>query len=95
MAGGSYTLRNSNEDGMQQFNEYCKKMWLKVSTNSQLAEQWVIDSNKCTYTSKDKKLSNILAIERSWTVMFFNGKAYKEHKDCIRKVTKNFNAGKL
>ena len=95
MADSSTTLRGSHDDGMKQLNEYCEMSCLKVPTNSQLAERWFKDSNKCTYTGKDEKLSNILEIVRSRTIMCFNDEAYEEHKDCTKKSTNNFTRGKL
>ena len=94
MADGSATLRGIYDDRMKQFNEYHETKWLKVPTNSQLAERWVKDSNECTYTGKDEK-SNSLEIVRSRIVLYFNVEAYEEHKDNTRKVTNNFTRRKL
>ena len=95
IAAGIGTLWDETSLDMEPFRIYVRKSWLKIATNSQLAERWVKDSNECTYTSKDERMSNIYAIIRSRTVMCFNDIANTDHKDRIRKGTKYMTKGKL
>ena len=95
MAAGTGRLWDMTCHDMQPFRTYVAESWLKVATNSQLAERWVKDSNECTATSKDENMSNIYAIIRSRTVMEFNDDTNREHKYRIRKATKKFTQGKL
>ena len=69
--------------------------WFKISTNSQLAERWVKDSNECTATIKDENMSKIYAIIRSRTVMCFNDDARDAHIYRTRKATKLYTRGKI
>ena len=72
-------------EDMNNFREYIVRKCLKTATNSQLAERWVKDSNELTYTGKDEKFSNIMAITRSRTVMKYNDEAYEQYGSRIRK----------
>ena len=62
--------------------------------NNQLAERWVKDSNECTYTGKDEKMSNLLAIVQSCTIFAFNDDAYDVHID-RRQKEKKITSGKI
>ena len=95
MAAGTGRLWDSNCHNILPLRKYVEDNWLKIATNSQLAERWVKDSNECTATSKDEKMSNIYAIIRSHTVMSFNSEASLEYKDRVRKATKHFTQGRL
>ena len=83
IAAGTGQLWDATSQDMEPFCIYEQKSWLKIATNSQLAERWVNDSHKCTYTSKDERMSKIYAIIQSHTVMCFNDIANTDHKDQI------------
>ena len=83
IATGTGRLWDTNCRDMLPLRKYVQDNWLKIATNSQLAERWVKDSNECTATCKDEKMSNIYAIIRSRTVMSFNNAATEEHKNRI------------
>ena len=95
MAAGTGRLWDPSCVSMFPFQKFVEDNWIKIATNSQLAERWVKDSNKCTATSKDKKMANIYTIIRSRTEMSFNDDSSREHKDCMRKASKFFTQGKL
>ena len=95
MAAGTGRLWDPSCFSMFPFQKFVEDNWIKVATNSQLAERWVKDINKCTATSKEKKMANIYAIIRSRTVMSFNDDSSREHKDRMRKASKFFTQGKL
>ena len=95
MANGTGRLWDDDCVQMLPLRKYVQEKWLKIATNSQLAERWVKDSNECTATSKDEKMANIYAIIRSRTVMYFNDDCRREYIDHIRKATKFFTQGKL
>ena len=76
------------------FEEYIEDNWFKIAANSQLAKQWVKDSNECTYTNKDEKMSNIFALLCSHTVFQFGEAANQKIIDRERKASKNFTKGK-
>ena len=95
MASGTGKLWDGNCEGIRHFQKYVEDNWLKIATNSQLAERWVKDSDEFIATSRDKKMSNIYAIIMSRTVMISNDDTGREHKDRIRKVTKFFSRGRL
>ena len=95
MANGTATLWDSPGEQMENMRQFVRETWLKVATNSQLAERWVKDSNECTFTSKHEKMANIYAIIRSRTVMYFNESANDEHKDRSRRATKYLTKGKV
>ena len=75
--------------------QFVRETWLKVSTNSQLAERWVKDSNECTFTSKHEKVANIYAIIRFRTIIYFNKSANDEHNNRARRATKYLTKGKV
>ena len=62
MADGTGRLRDINRQDMEVFRNYVRASWFKIAINSQLSERWVKDSNECTATSKDDKMSNIYEI---------------------------------
>ena len=95
MAPGTGCLWDPSCVSMFPFQKFVEDNWIKIATNSQLAERWVKDSNECTATSKDEKMANIYAIIRSRTVISFNDDSTREHKDCMRKASKFFTQGKL
>ena len=72
---------------MEKICQFVRETWLKIATNSQLAERWVKDSNKCTFTSKHEKMANIYAMICSHTVVYFNESATDEHKNRTRRAT--------
>ena len=80
---------------LEPFRHYVSMNWFEIATNTQLAERWVKDSNKCTATSKDEKISNIYAIIRSRTIMCFNDDARDAYINRICKATKFYTRGKL
>ena len=41
---------------MTAFFQYAESTWLKIASNTQLAEQWVKDSNESTYSGKEEKM---------------------------------------
>ena len=90
-AAGNATLWDTQSEEMER--QFVQNSWLRIATNSQLAERWVKDSNECTFTNKHEKMSNIYAIIRSRTVMYFNESANNEHKDRIRRETKYLTKG--
>ena len=94
IAAGNATLWDTQSEEMENMRKFVQNSWLKIATNSQLAERWVKDSNECTFTNKHEKMSNIYAIIRSRTVMYFNESANNEHKDRIRRETKYLTKGK-
>ena len=95
MESGIGRLYDKNCEEMRSFQKYVEDNWLKIATNSQLVEQWVKDSNECTVTGKDEKVSNIYAIIRPRTVMTFSDDTSREHKDRIRKASKLISRGRL
>ena len=95
MAAGTVQLWDLDRPDIQKFSIYVMETWLSIVTSSQLAEQWVKDSNECTFTSKEGKIANIYDIIRSRTVIYFNDNASKQNKNRIRKATKYLTKGKL
>ena len=61
-------LWSEDSDCMRKFRQYVKNNWLIVSTNTQLVERWVKDSNECTLSGKDEHFSSIIATCRSATI---------------------------
>ena len=59
---------------MGKFQNYIKRNWLPIVTNTQLVERWVKDSNECTYTGKDDHFASMIGLCRSSTVF-----DYKEY----------------
>ena len=94
MAAGVMLCDLTTQD-MELFRHYMSNNWFKMTTNSQLTERWVEDSNECTATSKDENISNIHAIIRSRTVMYFNDDIRDDHVDRTRKAIKFNTRGKL
>ena len=47
---------------MQKFEDYIKKEWLIVVSNTQLVERLVKDSNKCTLSEKSDHFVSIIAV---------------------------------
>ena len=80
MAAGTGRLWASSCVSMFPFQKFVEDNWIKIATNSRLAQHWVKDSNECTATSKDKKMANIYAIIRSRTIMSFNDDSSREPK---------------
>ena len=96
MMKGTADLWNEEcSERMSNFREYMINKCMKTATNSQLAERWVKDSNELTYTGKDEKFSNIMAIVRSRTVMKYNDEAYEQHRARIRKSSLYYTEGAL
>ena len=81
MAAGTGDLRDIAQHDMEPFLIFVRESWLKITTNSQLAELWVNDSNKCIFMSKDEKISNIYAIVMSRTVMCLIDNTSTDHKN--------------
>ena len=55
----------TNEKETEGLKSYVSNNFLPFPSNNQLPERWVKDSNECTYLSKDEKMSNLYAIDRS------------------------------
>ena len=65
---GGNVWENNNSHGMLEFRRYAKHNWLAIPSNTQLVKRWVKDENECTFNTKDKTLSNAIAILRSTTI---------------------------
>ena len=71
-------LWSEDSDCMRKFRQYVKNNWLIVSTNTQLVERWVNDSNECTLSGKDEHFSSIIATCRSATIFDYKVDARTE-----------------
>ena len=94
IAAGEQHVWTSDNVSITKFRLYVKQNWLMIAANSQLAERWVKDSNECTYTNKDEKMANILALIRSSTVFTFRDIADNNHSSRDRQSTKHYSSGK-
>ena len=80
---------------MIEFREYVKYKWFIVSSNMQLVERWVKDSNECTLSGKDKNFSNIITICRSSTVFEYKFEAKDETEKRVLKGNTFLTSGKI
>ena len=71
-------LWSEESDCMRKFRQYVKNNWLTVSTNTQLVERWVKDSNECTLSGKDEHFSSLIATCRSATIFDYKMDARTE-----------------
>ena len=80
---------------MGKFQNYIKRNWLPIVTNTQLVERWVEDSNECTYTGKDDHVASMIGLCRSSTVFDYKEYAKAECNQRALKGNKFTSGGKF
>ena len=63
---------------MHKSRQYVKHSWLIASTNTQLVERWVKDSNECTLSEKDKHFLSLITTCQSTTTFDYKANARRE-----------------
>ena len=79
---------------MIHFRQYVTEKWFIVSSNTQLVERWVKDSNECTISGKDECFSSIIAICRSSTVFEYKLEAKEEAERRVLKGNQYITSGR-
>ena len=89
------TGNDNTSNYIRKFQEYVKKKWLILPSNTQLVERGVKDAKKCTSTNKDDYLSSLLALLRSATVFQFHAHYEKIDENRVMKGNRFMTSGSI